>query len=342
MIRNIKTKLLFWYSIIIIIILSVFSYIILNEFTRLVLLKEQHIKTSIQHLENILIVWIPILIIISIIVGFFIIKKALEPVKQTIKDVKKLQNKEFSKRLISHTKNDEIEELVVTFNNMLEELNISYSKIKRFSHDVSHELKTPLTVIRGVVELGLRKDRTIDEYQQILKNTQDQTILLQELIDSLLFLSNTNNKQIQATFKNIEIDEIITNIIIENKLLMEEKNIQIVFKEFDNVTCLGHPILIKMLISNIINNSIKYSFKNSNIELSLINNQLIIKDYGIGIKEEDIKNIFDRFYRVDKSRSKSGYGLGLSIVKLIIKQHDFKIQVHSKYKEYTTFKVTFK
>jgi len=341
MIKNIKTKLLVWYSLIIVFILSIFSFIIINEFTRLVMLKEQHIKTSITHLENVLLVWIPVLIIISIIVGYFIIKKALYPVKQTIKDVNQIQEQEFEKRLISHTKNDEIEELVNTFNNILDKLNISYSKIKRFSNDASHELKTPLTVIRGVVELGLRKDRTKDEYKKILSNTLNQTIALQELVDSLLFLSTTNKKEIEATFKTIEIDEIIINIISQNRLLMKEKNIQIKFINFENIKIKGHPLLIQMMISNIIQNAIKYSHKDSIIEVSLNKNNITIKDYGLGIKENELKNIFDRFYRVEQSRTNKGYGLGLSIVKLIASIHNFKIEVQSKYNKYSIFTINF-
>jgi signal transduction histidine kinase len=341
MIKNIKTKLLVWYSLIIVFILSIFSFIVINEFTRLVMLKEQHIKTSITHLENILLIWIPVLIIISIIVGYFIIKKSLCPVKQTIKDVNQIQEQEFEKRLISHTKNDEIEELVNTFNNILDKLNISYSKIKRFSNDASHELKTPLTVIRGIVELGLRKDRTKDEYKKILNNTLNQTIALQELVDSLLFLSSTNKKEIEATFKTIEIDEIIINIISQNRLLMQEKNIQIKFINFENIKIKAHPLLVQMMISNIIQNAIKYSHKDSIIEISLNKSSLTIKDYGIGIKENEIKNIFDRFYRVEQSRTNKGYGLGLSIVKLIANIHNFKIEVQSKYNKYSIFTINF-
>jgi len=337
--KNIKTKLLFWYSLIVIFTLSVFSYIILNEFTRLVLLKEQHIETSISHLESVLIIWIPILIIISILVGYFVIKKALEPVKRTIKDVQTLQKDDFSKRLVAHTKNDEIEELVITFNNILEKLHNSYTKIKRFSNDASHELRTPLTVIRGYVEIGLRKNRTQDEYKKILNNTLSETKKIQELIDSLLFLSSTNNKEIKATFTIIEIDEIITNVIVENKQLMKKKNIQIDFKEFDNISCKGHPLLLKMLIGNIIQNAIKFSNKDSHIQLSLTNNKLIIKDYGIGIKKENIKYLFDRFYQVEESRTNSGYGLGLSIVEQIANLHEFKIEIKSEFEKYTIFTI---
>jgi len=324
------------------ILLFVFSYIILNEFTKIILAQEAHIHTSIHHLQHLLIVWIPILLIISIIIGYFIIKNALIPVKKTINEVNAIEANQLRKRLTSHTSNDEIEELVNTFNFMLDKLDDSFSKIQRFSNDVSHELKTPLTIIRGEIELALRKNRTNIEYKKILISNLEETKVLQELINSLLFLSTTNDREIKLKFKIIEIDEVITDIISSNRKIIEDKNIEFVFEQFNNTSCNAHSLLLRILIENIIQNAIKYSHKDSNIEIYLNNDILKIKDYGIGIKEKDIDNIFDRFYRVDKSRAKGGYGLGLSIVKSIASLHNFTINVNSKYDKYTQFCINFK
>jgi len=337
--KNIKTKLLFWYSITIVIVLSIFSFIVLNEFTKLILQKQEHIHMSIKHLEDVLIIWIPVLLITSIILGYFIIKNALLPVKKTIDDVKNIEINQLQKRLTSHTTNDEIEELVTTFNFMLDKLDDSFSKIKRFSNDVSHELKTPLTVIRGEIELGLRKDRTNDEYKNILGSTLEETKVLQKLIDSLLFLSKANDKEIKSKFETVALDEIITDVISQNKKLIQQKQVNFEFEKLDSVSCSGHPLLLRILIGNIIQNAIKYSYKNSTVEIYLNKDILTIKDYGIGMKNDDIKNIFDRFYRVDKSRSRGGYGLGLSIVKSISELHNFHISVDSRYNEYTKFSI---
>lgn len=289
MLKNIKTKLLFWYSILTIIILSIFSYIVLDEFAQVILDKQAHIHTSIKHLEDILIIWIPILLIITIIVGYFIIKNTLNTVRKTIDEVKNIEANQLQKRLTSHTSNDEIEDLVSTFNFMLNKLDDSFSKIKRFSNDVSHELKTPLTVIRGEIELGLRKDRTNNEYKDILNSTLEETKILQELINSLLFLSKSNNKEMQSKFETTELDEVISDVISLNKQLIEQKNIEFKFKKLDSVSCNGHPLLLRILVGNIIQNAIKYSHKNSTIDIYLDKNILKIKDNGIGIQSDDIK-----------------------------------------------------
>ena len=299
------------------------------------------VEPAMVHLKNILIVLIPILLFLSIISGYFIIKSSLYPVKKAINEVKKIESHNLDKRITTLSANDEIEELITTFNFMLDKLDDSFSKIKRFSNDVSHELKTPLTIIRGEIELGLRKDRTNEEYKNILKSTLEETKSLQELINSLLFLSKSNNKEIEHQFTDVEIDDIITEVIAQNKKLIETKNIKFYFHDFENIIVQGHPLLLKILIGNIIQNSLKYSHKNSIIDISLTTTQLVIKDYGIGIKEDDLKNIFDRFYRIDDARSGAGYGLGLSIVKSISNIHKFSLEVKSKYEEFTQFTIKF-
>jgi len=300
------------------------------------------VHPAMGHLKDILIILIPILLVLSVISGYFIIKSSLRPVKKTIDEVKNIESHNLDKRITTLSSNDEIEELITTFNFMLDKLDDSFSKIKRFSNDVSHELKTPLTIIRGEIELGLRKERTNEEYKKILESTLEETKSLQELINSLLFLSKSNKKEIEQQFINVELDEIISEVIAINKKLIETKNIKFYFHNFENIQVQGQPLLLKILIGNIIQNSLKYSHKNTVIDISLKNTQLIIRDYGIGIKEKDLKNIFDRFYRVDDARSGTGYGLGLSIVKSIANIHNFTINVQSKYEEYTQFTINFK
>lgn len=297
------------------------------------------IEPSLIHLKNILITLIPMLLLLSIIAGYLIIKNSLTPVKKTIDEVKDIELHKLEKRIKSYTSKDEIEELVMTFNFLLDKLDDSFSKIKRFSNDVSHELKTPLTVIRGEIELGLRKERSNEEYKNILESTLEETKSLQELINSLLFLSQTNDENIIHKFKTVELDEIITDVISFNKKLIKEKSVQFEFKEFDSVKCQGNPILLKILFGNLIENAIKYSHNNSKIEIYLNKDVFKIKDYGIGIKGSDINNIFDRFYRIDASRARGGYGLGLSIANSIVKIHNFKIEVESEFNKYTEFTV---
>lgn len=297
---------------------------------------------ALNSLISTLFILVPVILIISIFLGYFIIKTSLKTVKSVIDEVKQLEVEQLDKRIKSLDSDDEIEELIDTFNNMLSKIEDSVDKIKRFSNDVSHELKTPLTVIRGEIELGLRKDRSVDEYKEILKSSLDETKQLQDLIDNLLFLSTSNIVEMKEKFVTIDLDEIVFDSILENQHIAKKKDIHILCTEIESFSVLGNRLLIKILIGNILKNSIKYSNNSSNIEISLKDAVLTIKDYGIGIGKEELKYIFDRFYRVDSSRGRGGYGLGLSIVKSIADLHNYKIDVNSELGKYTAFNIYFK
>ena len=329
---NIKIKILVSYAIIVLVVLATLAISVVYVFG-------ENIYDSMEELEHILFISIPLLVLLFVFSAWFLIHNLLKRVQNIINEANEIQADDLSKRLTSTNSSDELEELIITFNSMLDRIEESFNKTKRFSNDVSHELKTPLTVLRGEIELGLRKNRSVDEYKDILNSGLEETKQLQELIDSLLFLSNNNQEELISSFVPIDIDEVVIDTIVTFNDISKSKNISIEFDEFENIVSNGHPFLIKILISNIIENSIKYSHKDSRIQISLKNNELIIKDFGIGIKDEDIKNIFDRFYRVDEVRGRSGYGLGLSIVKQIVTLHNYKTEVKSKYGECTSFKV---
>jgi signal transduction histidine kinase len=329
---NIKIKVLISYAVIVLIVLATLAVSIVYVFG-------EGSYDSVEELEHILFISIPVIVLFFVFFAWFIVNNILKRVQLIINEANEIQADDLTKRLTSSNGSDELEELIITFNNMLDRLDESFSKTKRFSNDVSHELKTPLTVLRGELELGLRKNRSIQEYKNILNNGLEETKQLQELIDSLLFLSNNNQEDLKSIFVSVDLDEVVIDAIGELTELLKDKNISIEFGAFENIVTNGHIHLLKILIGNIIQNSIKYSHKNSKINISLINNELIIKDFGIGIKNKDIKNIFDRFYRVDEVRGRSGYGLGLSIVNQIAILHNYKIDVKSKYGEFTQFTV---
>lgn len=284
---------------------------------------------------------IPIAFSVTLIIGYALIYYSFKPVRSIINKVQNRNLYDLKQRIALTDSQDEIYQLIDTFNTMLDSIEVSYNKIKRFSNDASHELKTPLTVIRGEIELGLRKVRSIDEYQEILVNILEETKHLQELVDSLLFLSSHDQKRIQETFDQTSVDEIIMDILENKKIFIETKGIHISFKALEEVYLVGNGRLLKIAFANVLDNAIKYSHKNGRIELDLCQNYLSIKDYGIGIKSDEIGFVFDNFYRSDMARGRSGHGLGLSIVKQILELHQFKIELQSEYNEYTLVIIQF-
>jgi len=226
-------------------------------------------------------------------------------------------------------------------------LQSGFEQIDRFNSDVSHELKTPLTIIQGELELSLKKDRDTEYHKKSIKIALNQTYEIKYLIDNLLIPTKYDKQNIQDTFEECYLDTIFMNIYdrYEKKLL--NKNITLHIDKLESIKIKANPILINLIFTNIIDNAIKYTPKNKNIYISLYKQKnkiyFIVKDEGIGILQDKLIKITNRFYRVDESRNKSikGFGLGLSIVKNSIYLHNGTLKINSKPNQGTTVTVTF-
>lgn len=211
----------------------------------------------------------------------------------------------------------------------------SLKQIKRFSSDVSHELKTPLTAMKGEIEVALKEERSNEEYQHVLYSTLEEVDTLQSIVQNLLMLSYLEKESFKAKFQKHALDDIALKVIDELMVHAAQKNISLEVRNFDIVYVVGDEILLKTILSNLIENAIKYAPFHSSIYLSLTKEphaaRFCVEDEGSGIDEEKLKLIFERFYRVDDSRSKQvkGFGLGLAIVKQIVEAHDGKITIEN-------------
>lgn len=232
--------------------------------------------------------------------------------------------------------------IAILFIDITNEENTEIMK-KEFFANASHELKSPLTSIIGYQELikeGIIKDN--NEIKNISEKTLKESIRMKNIVLDMLELSKLESKEVKE-IESLNLKEIIEDIISSNEVLIKQKNIKITanLKDFYINSSFED---IQKLLSNIISNAINYNNINGEIELILKDNSFICKDTGIGIKKEDLPRIFERFYRVDKSRSKEngGTGLGLAIVKHICLNYHYKIKVDSKFGLGTTFTITFK
>jgi len=240
---------------------------------------------------------------------------------------------------------DEIGELAETFNEMISRLERSFKQIKQFSSDVSHELKTPLTAIRGEIEVTLRKEREIEGYKNTLRSLLEETGKLERIVENLLFLSRMDSQGIRFSFRRFALDESLLEVFEKIEKIAERKNLHLILKKIQQVNVEGESNQIERAIANLIGNAIKYTPESGRIEMSLEKERdfakFTIKDTGMGIPEDELPYIFDRFYRVDKARSREtgGSGLGLAIVKWIVEAHKGNIEVKSKVGEGTVFVV---
>lgn len=286
-----------------------------------------------------------LLFIASIFLAFILIRKIIEPMNNITLSAKQLNANDLSKRLNVLKSNDEFEQLGDTFNDMFEQIEDSFIQLKKFNSDASHELKTPLTIIIGEIEVLLKKPRSNDEYKNTINSIHEETKNLISIVNTLLMLTSINNKDIKNSFKINDINSILLKVYEEYFFIAQEKKIMLDIKNIEIIELFCNDLLIKSVFTNIIDNAIKYSpkFTKVLIDLKIENESLYftVIDEGIGIKEEDKKDIFSRFFRSEKSHNKKikGYGLGLSIVKHIIKLHNGQINIRNNKVNGTVFEI---
>lgn len=343
--RIIKTAIL--YILIVIAIAAFLFYVFVQRSIniKLIEINEQQ-GQSIKDLLNIssrsIRVSIVSILLITIALMQNISRKIVNPIKKITDATKKVASGDFTIELETK-RDDEIGELTHNFNKMVKELNSIECLQKDFINNVSHEIKTPISSIQGFTKLLEADDLSKEErkeYAEIIKEESDRLLYLSTNILKLAKLENQERIMNKTKF-NIAEQIRRTISVLEPK--WKEKNIKfnVSLKEQE---FWGEKDLMYQVWMNIIENSIKFSKQDGQIDVKMKTNQdsiiVEIKDYGIGMEEEEAKKIFDRFYQVDKSHTKPGAGLGMTIAKRIVELSGGKIEVTSKLNESTTFIVT--
>jgi signal transduction histidine kinase len=230
--------------------------------------------------------------------------------------------------------------MVVSFNQTLERLESLFTSQQRFLADVSHELRTPLTVIKGNVDL-IRRMKVADE--ESLSSIDQEAGRLTRLVGGLLMLAQAESGKLALNFAPVELDLLLTEVFTEMRVLASSK-VKVHLNDIDQVMVNGDRDRLKQVFLNLISNAIQYTPSGGEIFLSIkkLGDQarVIVRDTGPGIPAEDLPHIFDRFYRAEKSRTRSktsGFGLGLSIAHWIVEHHGGQIKVESKEGKGTTF-----
>lgn len=313
--------------------------------TKRIMVFEKNIDNKIENFQDVLFFLIPILLLVFIFLASKMLDKILSPINRLINATKDMSVTQFTKSIEIPKEDDEIKELVVSFNAMIERLQDGIERLDRFNSDVSHELKTPLTVIQGEVELSLRKLHEPKEYEKSLQTIQKQSKQIELIVKQLLLLTKYSKENIQDTFEECSLDSILMNTVDKFQLKLKEKNIKLHIEKLEPVSMNANCTLLESIFVNLLDNAIKYTPQNKNITISLYNQDdkihFIITDEGIGIENEHLSKITQRFYRVDSARNKKteGFGLGLSIVQNSILLHDGNLEIISEKDSGTTFKV---
>lgn len=308
---------------------------------------QTEIKETLGNLFGVLKWGIPIAILLALVGGYFLARYSLRQVDVITASAQDITAHNLSMRLPMPAVNDEIGRLTSTLNEMIERLESGFAQIRQFTSDASHELRTPLAIMMGELELMLRRDHTIDEYQIAIASALEEVGRLTTVVTSLLEISRAESGQVKLNVATVNISKIASDVCEDCEFIAEEKDIKLKAEIQPYVNLTGDAGRLHQLLLNVIDNAIKYTQPGGEVGVKLTientDTKIVVTDNGIGISDEDIPHIFDRFYRADKSRTRDeaqGNGLGLSIVKWIVEAHKGTIVVTSAIGKGTTFTIT--
>ncbi len=308
----------------------------------------RHEETTLRNLLIIIIFAVPLTLLIASGGGYFLANRALSPIGKITNTAREISHSNLSERIeMKSNNNDEIAQLIDTLNQLLDRLDNAFDRQKQFTADASHELRTPIAVIRAQVEEVLESETVSrGDYRHALHAVKKQIVHMSKLIGQMLLLSRIDENQNQLEKESFDFNFLVESLMEEMENLALIKNISLLTKiENRPIYIKADQSLITQLLLNLIDNAIKYSNIGGTVVLKVgdLGDKLKIniKDEGSGIAKEHLNNIFERFYRVDKSRSRKngGSGLGLAICRWIAEAHQGQISVTSIQGQGTTFTV---
>ncbi|HXD31308.1 MAG TPA: ATP-binding protein [Pyrinomonadaceae bacterium] len=295
------------------------------------------IEEGLRRLRREFFVIVPGVLILASLGGYFLARKSLLPITSMNRQTKRISAESLSSRLDVTNSRDELGHLATTINDLLTRLENSFKDQQRFIADASHELRTPLAVLRGETEVALSKTRTADEYHESLSLINDEAERLSRIVEDLFILaSQPIDMPAKLIRRPLSLDQTVKDCVRAAQVLASRKQVQVkTGNDSASIVLNGDHELLKRMILNLLDNAVKYTPESGEVFVGLArqngNAQIVVRDTGIGIPEADQPYVFDRFYRVDKARSRElgGAGLGLSIVQWIVAAHEGKITVQS-------------
>lgn len=277
----------------------------------------------------------PVGMIFVLGVGYYLTGGSLSPVVAIQMAASNLSASDLSNRLPLPKANDELRGLTETFNGMLDRLQETFGRLRRFSSDVSHELRTPLAAIRGEAELALRRDRTTSEYQEVLQTIQRESVHMSKIVEDLLLLARAESQSVAFVPETISSKELLDSCAQSTRLYFAARSVTLAVDDRIMAPVQCAPGYLTLAIINVLTNAAKHSQKDQIVSLVAETKHnwhfFSITDRGEGIPEDQVKRIFDPFYRVDSARNRTvgGAGIGLSLAMALVRLHQGDIEVSS-------------
>ena len=290
--------------------------------------------------------WLAVLLIATGVAQWLLLKRQFAPLSEITSLAHRSSGKNFGGRLKPSHLSLEITELEEAFNDMLDRLEQSVVRTMQFTAIASHELRTPLTILRGEIEIALRRSGLDEEMEALLTSNLEEISRMSRIIEDLLLLSKSDVGEMPLRMESLELNELLTELFGQAAVLGEEKDIAVSFYPFpEQIFLQGDSLRLRQLFLNLLSNAIKYTPAGGSVKMTLLRQEsdvlVTVSDSGIGITPEHLPHIFERFYRVDKIKNQGdgGSGLGLSIVKWVVDAHGGEITVNSLKGKGTKFTV---
>jgi len=304
------------------------------------------VAASLQIVRRVLFFGLPLLLAAAAIGGYWLTTRSLAPLSWMAEQSRAITGSSLEKRLEIGNAAGELKVLAASFNELLSRLDVSFESMRRFVADASHELRTPISVIRGEADVALSHDRSAAEYKESLAIVLDESRRLSRLVDDLLNLARADAGHVRLQTQDFYFNDLLTECCRSVQSLAAARKIQLEYRPAGDVPFHGDEELLRRLVVNLLDNAIRYTPSGGKVSAEIVANgsdvSIRVADTGIGIPADAAPHVFDRFYRADKARSRAdgGFGLGLAIVKWIAECHSGAVAFHSQPEAGSVFTVT--
>ena len=346
---TIRSRLTLWLGGILLVSLAVMAGVLHYEWgeqleQRLAEAKQEPEPAWEEAGETVLYYGLPTMVLL-LVGSWWLLRKSLAPVTSLTHAAERIHVYNLKERLPLTGSGDEVDRLTEVFNSMVTRLDESFTHIREFTLNASHELKTPLTIMRAQIETALRDPATPNVQREIFADQIDEIARLTKIVDSLTLLAKADAGQLALAQEPVRLDELVRDSFTDAQLLAQPAQLRVELGACDETTVRGDRHRLKQLLLNLTDNAIKYCQREGRVAIGLSRHngtaELTVVNTGPGIPPEKLPRVFDRFYRGDPARSNAveGCGLGLSIAQWIVNAHRGTIQVASEPQELTTVTV---
>jgi heavy metal sensor kinase len=299
----------------------------------------------VEAFKRIFIITMSVLIFLAAGVGWFMARRAVSGVEAVTRTAQMISGGSLQERVPVKPRGDEIDQLATTFNQMLDRIQTLLTEIKEMTDNIAHDLRSPIARIRGIAEVTLTTSKSLSEYENMAASTIEDCDRLLDMINTMLLISKTEAGVEKLSREEVDIAALIRKACELFQTIAEDKDVGLAYRPPEETFLLGDTRMLQRMLSNILDNAVKYTPPGGKIEVSLTESKsrdaiVSVSDTGVGISDADLLHIFERFYRCDRSRSQPGTGLGLSLARAIARAHGGDITVTSTVNQGSIFTIT--